>query len=124
MAINISGKFKPNGDFPLVDAEDVAMPDGTRLSDNNLGTYKIVEGTTVIKPCNYYVFDEVDSLDITLAETDDNVAYEYCFEFIPTDSFTTLTITPEPRWASPVQFIPGKTHQVSILRGIGVMVCA
>lgn len=33
MAINITGKFKPQGDFSLVDAEDVEMPDGTRLSD-------------------------------------------------------------------------------------------
>lgn len=34
MAINITGKFKPQGDFPLIDAEDVEMPDGTKLSDN------------------------------------------------------------------------------------------
>lgn len=33
MAINITGKFKPQGDFALVDAADVEMPDGTRLSE-------------------------------------------------------------------------------------------
>ena len=35
MSIPITDKFKPrnNGTFPLVDAEDVLMPDGTRLSD-------------------------------------------------------------------------------------------
>lgn len=34
MAIELIGKIKPknNGAFPLVDAEDVEMPDGTRLS--------------------------------------------------------------------------------------------
>ncbi|MBR2337991.1 MAG: hypothetical protein IKA63_00815 [Clostridia bacterium] len=35
MAIELIGKIKPknNGAFPLVDAEDVEMPDGTRLSE-------------------------------------------------------------------------------------------
>ena len=33
MAIGITGKFKPEGDYPLMDAEDVLMPDGTRLSE-------------------------------------------------------------------------------------------
>lgn len=32
MAINISGKFKPNGEFALVDAEDIAYKNG-RLPD-------------------------------------------------------------------------------------------
>jgi hypothetical protein len=34
MAIEVIGKIKPknNGTFPLMDAEDVLMPDGTRLS--------------------------------------------------------------------------------------------
>lgn len=35
MAIELISKIKPknNGTFPMVDAEDVEMPDGTRLSD-------------------------------------------------------------------------------------------
>lgn len=35
MAVEITGKFKPknNGSFSLIDAVDVEMPDGTRLSD-------------------------------------------------------------------------------------------
>lgn len=33
MAIGITGKFKPEGDYPLMDAEDIEMPDGTRLSE-------------------------------------------------------------------------------------------
>lgn len=31
MAIPITGKFKPLGEFPLADASDIEMPDGTRL---------------------------------------------------------------------------------------------
>lgn len=33
MAIGITGKFKPDGDFPLIEAVDVEMPDGKRLSE-------------------------------------------------------------------------------------------
>lgn len=33
MAIPITGKFESAGEFALMDAKDVAMPDGTRLSD-------------------------------------------------------------------------------------------
>lgn len=37
--IPLIDKIKPknNGTFPLVDAEDVLMPDGTRLSDTEMG---------------------------------------------------------------------------------------
>lgn len=40
MAIELIDKIKPknNGSFAMVDAEDVAMPDGTRLSDYNPGS--------------------------------------------------------------------------------------
>lgn len=31
MAVNITGTFKPAGDFPVVEAVDVEMPDGTKL---------------------------------------------------------------------------------------------
>lgn len=31
MAIGITGKFKPEGDFPLVDAEDIQVSDDERL---------------------------------------------------------------------------------------------
>ena len=37
MAIPITGTFKPLGDFPLVVATDVEMPDGSRLSDQDFG---------------------------------------------------------------------------------------
>lgn len=39
MAIELISKIKPknNGTFPLVDAADVEMPDGTRLSEFNGG---------------------------------------------------------------------------------------
>ena len=42
MAISITGKFKPQGNFSLVDAADVEMPDGTRLSDHSLADKEFV----------------------------------------------------------------------------------
>lgn len=33
MAIQITGKFKPDGNFPLMDAADIEMPDGSRLPE-------------------------------------------------------------------------------------------
>ena len=38
MALNIMQKIKPVGTFPAVDAEDVLMPDGTRLSEKEFST--------------------------------------------------------------------------------------
>lgn len=123
MAIGITGKFKPKGDFPLMDAEDIEMPDGSRLSEYNL-SMKLEDGVSEIQPDTYYVFGEVSKIAVTLAEVDDGKAHEYCFEFVAADDFDGFSITPAPRWTGPVQVVPGKTHQVSILRGIGVMICA
>lgn len=87
--------------------------------------YPIESGVADILPDTYYTFGEVDSLTVNLVDTGDNSKIcEYCFEFIPSDNFTGLTITPEPKWAHELRFIPGMTCQVSVLRGIGVMLCA
>ena len=118
--------FTPTADFPLIRAKDVLMPDGTRLSDleNEPPSYELMGKSTRLEPEKYYVFGEVSSLDLTLILPADGRVHEHCFEFQPSDSFTSLTITPEPVWATTPQFIPGKTCQVSIMRGIGVIVCA
>lgn len=125
MPIELIDKAKPknNGAFALMDACDVEMPDGSRLSDLSV-SYPVVDGETELQPEQYYVFGEVDSLSVTLAEVDDGKAHEYCFEFVPAGNFTQLTVTPAPAWVSQPQYPAGKTCQVSILRGIGVMICA
>lgn len=123
MALKIYDTFKPQGDYPAVNAEDVLMPDGTRL-DEMKPAYPVTDGVAELQPETYYDFGEVSTLAVTLAETDDKLAHEYCFEFVPADGFEGFSITPEPRWNAEIQIVPGKTHQVSILRGIGVMVRA
>lgn len=125
MAVNVIDTLKPknNGSFPIVEAQDVAMPDGTRLSENNFGNYKITEGTPEIEPGKYYVFGEVSELAVSLIDGDETTANEYVFEFVPMEGFAGLTITPEPAWIAPPQYPKGKTCQVSILRGLAVMGC-
>lgn len=125
MSIELIDKIKPkNGkDFPLVDAEDVLMPDGKRL-DELTTAYPVTEGADVLQPDRYYDFGEVSSLAVTLAEVDDGLAHEYCFEFIPKEDFAGLTISPEVSWACEPQYPMGKTCQVSVLRGVAVMICA
>ena len=123
MALKLYDKLTPSGDFALVDAADVEMPDGGRLSDLSV-SYPIQDGGADLQPEQYYTFGEVDSLSVNLVEVDDGKVHEYCFEFIPSENFDGLTITPEPKWANEPQYPAGKTCQVSILRGIGVMVCA
>lgn len=129
--VELMAKIKPKGGgtFAVVDAVDVEMPDGTRLPEalENLqgaAGYPVVKGEGEILPEKYYTFSRVDSLSVTLVPVDDAKAHEYCFEFIPSENFTGLSISPEPRWVSEPQFPAGKTCQVSILMGIGVIACA
>lgn len=114
---------KNGGNFPLVHAKDVEMNDGSRLSEMS-PTYPIKEGASTISPDIYYVFGEVESLSVDLLPVDDGKIHEYCFEFIPKEDLSEITITPAPRWINEPLFQAGKTHQVSIVRGIGVIVSA
>jgi len=127
----ISGiKQANNGTFPLVDASAVQVDDSGKrldvaLEEASVKVYPIVETTnTTIEPDKYHVFGTVDGLAITLQDVDDGYAHEYCFEFTTSDAFTGMTISPEPKWASDNLVETNKTYQVSILRGIGVMVGA
>lgn len=88
-------------------------------------TTKVVESEdTLLLPDEYRVFGVKTELNITLVEVNDGNLHEYTFEFIPTENFSGLIITPSISWAVLPQFPPGKVCQVSIMRGVGVMICA
>lgn len=125
MPLELIDKIKPKngGKFPLVDAEDVLMPDGKRL-DEFRSVYPVEEGAADLQPETYYAFGTVDSLAVNLVDPGDGLAHEFTFEFVPSDNFSGLTVTPEVKWVAEPQYPAGKTVQVSILRGIGVMACA
>lgn len=59
MAINITGKFKPQGNFALMDAEDIELPDGTRLNE-----YRAVKTINGVEP------DESGNIELVLEEDD------------------------------------------------------
>lgn len=82
----------------------------------------ILPGAPLLQPETYYEFGPVDSLEVTLAEKVDGKAHEYMFEFIPSDGFQGLTITPEPQWNKAPQFPAGRRCIVSIIRGVGVTI--
>ena len=83
------------------------------------------EEPVALQPNTWYDFGEVESLTVTLAPgEDDTVTREYCFSFSSGDTAATLTLPEEVRMANAAQIQAGKTCQVSILDGIGVMVCA
>lgn len=86
----------------------------------------VEDGVTAIEPETYNVFGKVDSLSIELKEpeNDDGLVHEYIFEFEPSETFSGLTITPEVRWANTPLFFKNTVCQVSVLRGVAIMIHA
>lgn len=114
----------------LTKALQVAQKNTTEIKQINVRledmdeAYPVTAGAQELQPEKFYDFGEVSTLSVTLVEMADGLAHEYCFEFVAAADFDALSITPEPRWHSTPRITPGKTHQVSIVRGIGVMVSA
>lgn len=93
------------------------------------GNYTVADVTdeaaaSYLEPGVYHVFGLVDELTIRLPEDDELNAFEYAFEFIPSEDFSGLTVIPAIRWFNEPVFLTGVPHQVSILRGIGVIISA
>lgn len=112
-----------NGADPVVEAKDVQMPDGSRLSEFN-PVFPALEGAAVLEPEKHYVFGAVAELAVTLAQKDDGKAHEYWFEFEPEEGFAGLTIDPAPKWVGDPQYPAGKTCLVGICMGMAVMAIA
>lgn len=121
MAVFVLGTVKPkNGKSPVAEAQDILMPDGSRLSDFD-SVAPVVPGTAVLEPETYYVFGTVEELAVTLEQKDDGKAHEFTFEFIPSADFRGMVITPEPVWLREPQYPAGRRCIVSIVRGLAVM---
>lgn len=100
-----------NVSYPIVtNTEDIPLTD---------------EKYYTLEPETYYIFGTVDSLPIYCNDPDDGLIHEFAFEFTPSATFTAIEFgNTSPRWATPVQFPIGRVCQVSIMRGVGVMVSA
>lgn len=104
---------------------DVVTQMNEKIDEAALKAYPIVENPgTVLAPDKYNVFGTVNELRITLETVNDGCAHEYCFEFTAGNEFVGMTITPAPKWVEEPVIEMNKTYQVSILRGIGVIVGA
>lgn len=105
--------------------EEIKIIQSTATEFYNNLLVKVVESTEAdLYPGEYRVFGVVDGLEINLIPIDDGNANEYLFEFIPSEAFLKFIIKPDVSWVSPPDIRAGKVHQVSILRGIGVMISA
>ena len=75
-----------------------------------------------LTPNTYYRWGEISALTVTLAEpADTSVTNEYCFEFVSGETATTLSVPNTVKWVKEPNVEAGKTYQVSILDGIGVI---
>lgn len=134
-ALNENGEQVVYGISPEVEVSEI--DGGNRVSFTDLNGTKSIDvmdgksgykaefdGTSMLQPDKYYIFGEVSELSLTLVEAEDDRVHEYCFEFIPTTDSFPLTISPDVKWTTTPQYFSGKTHQVSIVRNVGVMICA
>lgn len=73
------------------------------------------EISAIIAPNMFHVWGVMSELSISLEEPEDNsIANEYVFQFISSDTGTTLTLPPF-QWSSEPVINPNCTYQVSIL---------
>lgn len=86
MAIYLIDKIKPknNGDFPMVDAEDVEMPDGTRLSDFKGGGSSITVDTALSETSENPVQNKVITTNFNNARN--TLQYDVIPKLLPTVS--------------------------------------
>ena len=89
------------------------------------GAYPVVDmtaDTAELTPNTYYKWGEIAALSITLGEpADATITNEYCFEFASGETAATLTVPSNIKWVQEPTIEAGKTYQVSIMNGIGVI---
>ena len=82
----------------------------------------IIHASAELAPNTYYKWGEIAALTVTLAEpTNTDRTNEYCFEFVSGETPTTLSVPDTVKWVKEPNIEAGKTYQVSILNGIGVI---
>lgn len=81
----------------------------------------MTDSTAELAPNTYYKWGEVASLTITLGAEIAGITNEYCFEFVSGETAATLTVPDTIAWVQEPSLEAGKTYQVSILNGVGVI---
>lgn len=110
----VTGSY--DGSAPL----EVEIPSGGGGS----GGYPVVDmtaDTSELAPNTYYRWGEIAALSVTLGAEIAGITNEYCFEFTSGETAATLTVPSNIKWVQEPTIEAGKTYQVSILHGIGVI---
>ena len=81
----------------------------------------MTEAAAELLPNTYYRWGEVTALTVTLGAEIAGITNEYCFEFVSGETATELTVPGDIKWVQEPSIEAGKTYQVSILNGIGVI---
>ena len=69
-----------------------------------------------------YVWDEVESLELSFDEGTEGAANEYLFQFTSGSTPTTLTLPDTIQWVEQPNIEANKTYQVSVVNNIGLIV--
>ena len=121
-----------NNTFVIIESADEEIPDApeyiTKIDLDNAITQALEQRivypmlTTVeIAPNVLYLWEEVTSLNITLAEADATKVNEYMFQFTSGATATTLVLPADIKWVSAPNVQANKTYQVSIINNLGVI---
>ena len=117
-------RFK-NGEHKWGEWVNSGIENGGSSSDNSAGGIRILYPTDTvlsIMPNVLYVWGEVESLDITLSEPDDeSIVNEYMIQFTSGEVATTLILPSEIKWASTPTIQANKVYQISIVNNLAVM---
>ena len=117
----ISIHYLSTNGVPQAITEDLYAPvkvvnNGTSNKGTGLSPYEI-------KPNTYYVWGEVDALNLTLATPDnDSILNEYTFEFTSGSNATLLNLPGTVKFPDGSTPEANKKYQVSIVNNIGLIV--
>lgn len=119
------GKYQPIGNYALKseipDTSQLATKTELSAKADKVSTENVSETTKELQPNKYYIFGEVETLTLTLAEGEENKLAEYMFEFTSGTTPTTITEIAGVEWKGDT-IEANKVYQASISRGIGILI--
>lgn len=110
----------------ILGSGNITISGGGGSSSGGSGAYSEVnhgtsDTTFTLTPNTFHVWDEVESLDLTLGDETAGVANEFLFQFTSGATPTTLTLPDTIKWANDTAptIAENKIYQVSVLKGLG-----
>lgn len=113
---------KATGDKILALSDEIKNIPGDGSGTAGYPVVSMTASSAELTPNTYYRWGEIAALTVTLADpSDTGVTNEYCFEFVSGGTATTLSVPDTVKWVKEPSVEAGKTYQISILNGIGVI---